>query len=266
MSINDCVLFIVSSLVLFLSVTSHAHAGITTRSVEYRAGQLTMKGFIAYDDATPDPKPGVLVVPEWWGLNDYTRSRARQLAELGYVAFVADMYGDGKVVETPAEASRLAGAFYGDKSLFRSRARAALDVLKADVHVDPSRMAAIGYCFGGSAVQELAYSGADLRGIVSFHGGLRAPAQEDYVGIRARFLICHGADDTFISSDEMKAFEEGMRAAKTDWLLVSYGSSVHAFTNPEADKRGMSGVAYNEKADHRSWRHMQDFFDEIFAE
>lgn len=266
MNISALLVLALLTLLPALAPSARAQPVITTRTVEYTVDGRTMKGFLAYDETVTAKRPGVLVIPEWWGLNDYARARARQLAELGYVAFAADMYGDGKVVETPAEAQALATPFYQNAALFRSRAGAGLKVLSADPNVDPARLAAVGYCFGGSTVLELAYSGADVRGVVSFHGGLRAPSPEDYPGIKAKFLVCHGADDTFISAEDMQAFEAGMRAAHCDWQLISYGNSVHAFTNPKADDRHMQGVAYNQKADQRSWTHMRDFLSEIFAE
>ncbi len=266
MNLNALFVFALFTLLSAAALPVRAEPVIATRTVEYTIDGKTMKGFLAYDESVTGERPGVLVIPEWWGLNDYARSRARQLAELGYVAFAADMYGEGKVVETPAEAQALATPFYQNAALFRARAGAALKVLSADPNVDPSRLAAIGYCFGGSTVLELAYSSADLRGVVSFHGGLRAPSPEDYPGIKAKILVCHGADDTFISAEDMQAFEAGMRAAHCDWQLISYGNSVHAFTNPKADERKMQGVAYNQKADQRSWAHMRGFLSEIFAE
>ncbi len=218
----------------------------------------------SYDDAVKGKRPGVLVVHEWWGLNDYAKKRADDLARMGYVAFAADMYGKGVVTTDAKKAGELARPFYGTP-LMRTRARAGYDVLVKHELVDPARTAAIGFCFGGTTALELAYSGAPLAGAVSFHGNLTSPKPEDYPNIKASVLVCHGADDSFVAPADIDAFEKAMREAHTDWLMVSYSGAVHAFTNPDAGKAGLQGVAYNEKAALRSWSHMKTFFDEIFA-
>jgi dienelactone hydrolase len=241
-----------------------AQAAIRTEKVVYRHGDTELVGFLAYDDAVKGTRPGVLVAPEWWGLNDYARRRAEQLAGLGYVAFALDMYGKGKTTSDPKEAGQLAGTFRNDRRLMRARASAGLDVLKNRPQVDPARLAAIGYCFGGTVVLELARSGADLKGVVSFHGGLATPNPADAKNIKGKVLVLHGADDTFESSAEIAAFQEEMRQARVDWQMVYYGGAVHSFTNPDADRAGIKGVAYNEAADRRSWQAMRDFFAEIF--
>jgi dienelactone hydrolase len=241
-----------------------AQAAIRTEKVVYRQGDTELVGFLAYDDAVTGRRPGVLVAPEWWGLNDYAKRRAEQLASLGYVAFSLDMYGKGKTTADPKEAGRLAGTFRSDRQLMRARALAGLDVLKGRPQADPARLAAIGYCFGGTVVLELARSGADLKGVVSFHGGLATPNPADAKNIKGKVLVLHGADDTFESPAEIAAFQEEMRQARVDWQMVYYGGAVHSFTNPDADRAGIKGVAYNEAADRRSWRAMQDFFAEIF--
>lgn len=241
-----------------------AQAAIRTEKVVYRQGDTELVGFLAYDDAVTGRRPGVLVAPEWWGLNDYAKRRAEQLASLGYVAFAIDMYGKGKTTADPKEAGRLAGTFRSDRQLMRARATAGLDVLKGRPQADPARLAAIGYCFGGTVVLELARSGADLKGVVSFHGGLATPNPADAKNIKGKVLVLHGADDTFESPAEIAAFQEEMRQARVDWQMVFYGGAVHSFTNPDADKAGIKGVAYNEAADRRSWRAMQDFLAEIF--
>ena len=255
-------------LLLASLVAVSAEAKIVTRDVAYEHDGVKLEGYLAYDDAlTGGAKlPGVLIIPEWWGVNDYVKSRARQIAGLGYVAFVGDMYGAGVATTDAKKAGQLAGQFYG-KPLMAQRAHAGLDQLLAQPFVDPARIAAIGYCFGGATVQALAYSGAPLAGIVSFHGSLiPAPADAD---IKAKFLICHGALDSFTSQAQIDAFKQSLDAAKVDYVFVIYSGAHHAFTNPDADEvgkaNGLDNVRYNANADHRSWQHMKDFFAEIFA-
>jgi len=209
----------------------------------------------------------VLVVPEWWGLTDYAKGRAEQLAGLGYVAFATDMYGAGVTTSDPKKAGELAGQFYG-KPLMAERAQAGLDQLLKTGLVDASRVAAIGYCFGGSTVQALAYSGASLAGIVSFHGGIIPVPADAAAKTRAKILMCHGAIDPFIAKEAVDGFLKAMNDGKFDYQFISYAGAVHAFTNPGADKyaaAGLNGVGYNAAADRRSWAHMQTFFAEIFA-
>jgi dienelactone hydrolase len=203
-------------------------------------------------------------VHEWWGLNDYAKGRAEQLARLGYVAFALDMYGKGVSTADPKVAGELSGVFRKDRALGRARAEAGLAVLKRRPEVDPARIAAIGYCFGGMVVLEMARGGADLRGVVSFHGGLSTPNPADAKQIRGKVLVLHGADDPFESPAEIAAFQDEMRQARVDWQMNIYGGAVHAFTNPMAGSYGIKGVGYNAEADHRSWLAMRNFFDEIF--
>lgn len=245
-----------------------AAAKIVTKPVAYEHNGVQLEGFLAFDDqkASAGKLPGVLVIPEWWGLNDYVKNRARQIAELGHVAFVADMYGAGITTTDPKKAGELAGQFYG-KPLFAERARAGLDQLLKQASVDTARVAAIGYCFGGAASQALAYSGAPLAGIVSFHGSLLPASPEAAAKNKARFLVCHGAVDPFIAKSELDAFLKSMDEGKFDYQFISYAGAVHAFTNPGADQiaaAGLKGVGYNAAADRRSWEHMKVFFAEIF--
>jgi len=243
-----------------------------TRDIDYEHNGVKLQGYLAYDDAkTKDAKlPGVLVVHEWWGLNDYVRGRAVQLAKLGYVAFALDMYGKGVLATDPKGAGELAGQFYG-KPLMAERARAGLDQLLGTGLVDPSRVAAIGYCFGGSTVQALAYSGAPLAGIVSFHGGLIPASAEAAARNKAKILICNGGIDPSVKPDQLSAFLKSYNDAKFDYRFVQYAGALHAFTNPGADaiaeaNPGMKGfVGYSPSADRRSWQDMRDFFDEVFA-
>jgi dienelactone hydrolase len=198
------------------------------------------------------------------GLTDYEKRRAEQLAQLGYVAFCADVYGKGIRPKDRQEAGVEATKYKADRALLRARVNAALDELKRNALADPKRIAAIGYCFGGTAVIELARSGAEVAGIVSFHGGLDSPAPADGKNIKCKVLACHGADDPFVPAKELAAFEDEMRAANVDWQLIQYGGAVHSFTQPMAGNDNSKGAAYNEKADQRSWQAMKDFFAEIF--
>lgn len=245
------------------TLAASAHAALHTETVEYKHGDTTLKGYLAYDDAVNGKRPGVLVVHEWWGLNDYPKMRAEQLAKLGYVAFAADIYGDGIAVKTPQEAGALAGKFKGDRKLLRDRVTAGLEVLKKQSQCDPKRVAAIGYCFGGTTVLELARSGADIAGIVSFHGGLDTPTR-DAKNIKCKVLICHGADDPFEPASDIAALQDEFRAAGVDWQMNIYSGALHGFTNPDNKDGKMQGVAYNERADKRSWEAMKLFFAEIF--
>ena len=248
-----------------------ATAKLVTRSVTYEQGGVKLVGYLAYDDTKTDlgKLPGVLIVHEWWGLNDYARSRAEQIARLGYVAFALDMYGGGQSTTDAKKAGELAKQFYGSP-LMAQRAQAGLDQLLQTGLVAPARVAAIGYCFGGSVVQALAYSGAPLAGIVSFHGGLIPVPADAAAKTRAKILICNGGADSFVSVSDIDTFIKAMNVGKFDYQFISYAGAIHAFTNPGADAlaaaNGMVGhIGYNAAADHRSWAHMQGFLAEIFA-
>lgn len=255
----------VGAAVSLLMSVSPAWGAVRTEAVNYKQGDTKLVGYLAYDDTLKSARPAVLVVHEWWGLNDYVKRRTEQLAALGYIAFAADIYGNGIVARDPQEAGALAGKFKGgDRKLLRERAIAALQVLRVHPLTDKQRMAAIGYCFGGTTVLELARSGTALAGVVSFHGGLDAPNPDDAMNIKSKVLVPHGADDPNVPVSQVLAFQEEMRKAKVDWQMVSYGGAVHSFTNPASGSDPSRGVAYNEKADKRSWEHMKVFFAEIF--
>lgn len=231
---------------------------------EYRDGDVICEGYIVYDETIKEKRPGVLVVHEWMGLGEYEKRRAKEIAEMGYVALAADIYGKGVRAKTPEEASSLATKFRSDRDTLRSRARAALEALKGHPLVDPARVAAIGYCFGGGTVLELARSGAELAGVVSFHGNLDTPNPEDAKNIRCKVLVLHGADDPLVPQEHVLAFQDEMRSSGVDWQMVVYGGAVHSFTNPASGNDPSKGIAYNERADRRSWEAMKAFFAELF--
>src|SRR5689334_2600317 len=239
-------------------------ATIQTKEVEYRQGSTVLKGFIAWDDAVAGKRPGVLVVHEWWGLNDHARNQARRLAEAGYVGFALDMYGKGKVTTHPQEAQAFAAEATKDPAVMAARFNAALEQLKHDPHVDSTRIAAIGYCFGGAVVLGMARSGADLAAVVTFHGALatQSPAQPDKV--KARVLVLAGGADPFVPPDQVEAFKREMQAAGARYEVVVYQGAKHGFTNPDAAQYGMSQLAYNAEADRESWAAMRKLFREVF--
>lgn len=235
-------------------------------AVTYKANSINANGFIVYDENDTAKKPAVLVVHEWWGLNDYSRKRARQLAELGYVAMAVDMYGDGKTADDPEGAMALAGPFYQNPALAKTRLDAAMQKLKENSHVDPNRIAAIGYCYGGFVVLNAAKQGADLKGVVVFHGNLSgAPIKKEL--LKAKVLVCNGGANSLVSAKETDAFRKGMDAIGADYTYKAYDGALHAFTNPEATEKGKKfkmPVAYNEKADKESWEDMKSFLADIF--
>lgn len=249
---------ILSAFALVLAMP--AHAEIKTRTVEYKDGATTLEGYAAWDPATKGKRPLVLVFHEWWGHGPYVRKRAEQLAGLGYVAFAVDMYGKGVRAKDHAEASKLAGAQFEDRALMRRRAKAGLDAGLALSDVDPGRVAAIGYCFGGGAVLELARMGADLKAVVSFHGAL-ATSQPAKDKPKAKILVQHGGSDAMINP-QLPGFMDEMRKVDADWELAVYGRAVHSFTVPEAGNDPKKGMAYDADADAKSWARMRAFLDE----
>ena len=246
-------------------LTTSAMAKIKTEVVEYKSGDTTLQGFLAYDDANAKPRPGVLLIHDWMGVSSYAESRAKQLAELGYVAFAADIYGKGVRPADPKEASALAGKYKDDRALYRERLKAGLAQLTANKLVEPGKVAAIGYCFGGTGVLELVRSGADVKGIVSFHGGLNTPTPADAKNIHCPVLVLHGADDPFVKPDEVAAFKKEMDDAKVKYTFIAYPGAVHSFTRPDAGNDNSKGAAYNKEADKKSWAEMQKFFKQIFS-
>ena len=236
-----------------------------TKDIEYRDGTERMLGFLAHEEGAPARRPGVLVVHEGLGLNDFAMERARMVAKLGYVALAADMFGDRRQAKDLDEARALIGALRTEPAKVRKRAAAALDVLSSLPQVDAARLGAIGFCFGGTSVLELARGGADLRCVVSFHGVLTTAAPAPAGAIKARILVCTGAEDPLVPDDQVTKFEDEMRAAKVaDWQVMGFGNTLHGFTNPEADGSIMASALYNESADRRSWAAMKSLFEESF--
>ncbi len=255
----------IAALAGVLMLAASAEAAVKTKTVPYKHGDLECKGFLAWDDAMEGKRPGVLVVHEWWGLNDYAKMRAEKLAALGYVAFCADMYGDGRHTEHPKEAGEMSKQARENVADWRKRAEDALDTLKAQPQCDSTRLAAIGYCFGGSTVLELAYSGADIKAVVSFHGALVVPSEEDVKQIKAFILVCHGGADTFIPRKTIKEFREALDRGGVKYEFIPYPGATHSFTVPDADKHGVPGLKYDKKADEESWERMQELFKKEFG-
>jgi dienelactone hydrolase len=250
---------------LLLSWSGTAQAAVKTETVEYKQGETVLKGYLAYDDATTAKRPGVLVVHEWWGLDDYAKRRAEELAKAGYVAFALDMYGEGKNTRHPEQAGEWSSAVARNPDASAARFQAALDQLKKQPRVDSAKVAAIGYCFGGGVVLKRAVAGADLRGVVSFHGALPADPVAAGTAVKAKILVCNGADDGFVTPEQIATFQKNLTQAKADWQFVNYSGAKHSFTNPNAASFGIDALAYNEAADRRSWQAMLSFFGEIFA-
>lgn len=250
-----------TALILLLAIRPPAPAAIHTETVAYQHGETVLEGFLAYDDSIKGPRPAVLIVHQWKGLGDYEKKRAEMLAQLGYTAFAVDIYGKGIRPQDSSAAGAEAGKYKRDRALLRARANAGLETLRRLKNTDPKRIAAIGYCFGGTTVIELARSGADIAGVVSFHGGLDSPRPEDGRSIKCQVLALHGADDPFVPAKDLAAFEDELRNAGVDWRLIKYGGAVHSFTDWNAKAKG---AEYNERADKRSWADMKTFLAEIF--
>jgi dienelactone hydrolase len=243
-----------------------AWSAVKGEPVEYKAGNTVLKGYVAYDDAVPGKRPGVLVVHEWWGHNEHARNAARKLAQAGYVAFAVDMYGNGKTANHPQDAGKFSGEVAKNLQLMQQRFDAAHAFLMRHARVDANRLAAVGYCFGGSTVLNMARTGTNLRGVVSFHGGLatQAPAQKSKV--RAKVLVLNGAADPMVDAAQVQAFEQEMKAAGVDYKIVHYPGAKHAFTNPDATALGQKfsmPIAYNEEADKKSWAEALSFLNRV---
>lgn len=251
-------------LVLLIAPCS-SYAAIKEETFDYKQGDTALEGYFVYDDALGEEKrPVVLVVHDWMGLSDYAKFRAQEVAKLGYAAMAVDIYGKGIRPKDAKEASEQATLYKKDRALMRARILAALEAVKSRAQADAGKIAAMGYCFGGTVVLELARSGADVKGVASFHGGLDTPSLAKEGDVKARVLVLHGADDPLVPAEEVAAFQEEMRSAKADWQMISYGDAVHSFTRPDAGDDKSKGVAYNPKADERSWAALEDFLSDIF--
>lgn len=251
-----------AAVVVAALLAAPAAAKIRTKVVEYKDGDVVLEGYAAWEDGFMETRPGVLVVHEWWGHGPYARRRAEMLAKQGYTAFALDMYGKGVLAKDHETAGKLAGAFFGDRSAMRKRALAGLEELKKLPYVDKSKLAAIGYCFGGTTVLELARMGADLKGVASFHGNLSTPSPVQEKP-KARVVVFQGAEDK-MTAGAIPAFQEEMDKAGADWQMTTYGGAVHSFTVPEAGDDPSKGMAYDKAADERSWRALLTFFGELF--
>lgn len=266
-------LFLISILIPALVIISCSESNekkgdIVGQEVEYISEGTVLKGYLAYDKNIEGKRPGVLVVHEWWGHNDYARQRARMLAELGYTALAVDMYGEGQKADHPEDAQKFAGAILSNVKLGEQRFLAAYDFLRAQENVDANNIAAVGYCFGGAVVLHMARIGTDLKAVASFHGGIQpiTPAEEGKV--KAFILVCNGADDPFVTQEQIDAFKNEMNAANIQYKFINYEGAVHSFTSPAADSIGKKfnmPLAYNEKADKESWKEMQKVFNKVFA-
>jgi len=254
---------------VLLAGISTASAALQEEQVEYQAGDKTLKGYLVYDDALEMPRPGVLVVHEWWGLNDYARKRARMLAELGYTAFAVDMYGDGKTADHPDTAGRFSSEVRENWQQGKARFMAAYDLLAGHAKTDGERIGAIGYCFGGGVVLHMAREGVELEGVVSFHGSLGTDRPARPGEVRADVLVYNGAEDPFVTPEQIEAFKAEMESANVDYEFVSLAGAKHSFTNPGATENGEKfglPLEYNAEADKKSWNGMKAFFDEVFVQ
>ncbi len=256
-------LSLITSLTVFF-ISPQLHAKVLTQPVVYKEAGTEFTSYVSYDDSIKGKRPGILVVHEWWGLNDYAKRRMEMLAKLGYVAFAVDMYGTGKVTDNADKAREWMTETTADVEWWRERANAGIKQLKKHKLVDKTRIAAIGYCFGGGTVIQLAYGGTDINGIVSFHGSLPAADESSSGKIKTRMLIAHGNADSFIPRETVTKFQDTLDKAGARWSMITYGNAKHGFTNRDAGKRGMDALKYDADADKHSWRAMQDFFADIF--
>lgn len=257
--------FLLLSLIMVVSATVNAE--VAAKPVSYKVDGQTFQGYIAYDDAVKGKRPGVIVVHEWWGHNEYARKRARMLAELGYSAIALDMYGDGQQASHPADAGKFASAVKSNMDSAEKRFMAAYQVLQNMPQTDSNQIGAIGYCFGGGIVLAMARRGVDLKGVVSFHGSLGEGAPVAKGEIKGELLVLNGAADPFVKPEQIEAFKTEMSNAGVKYNFISYPNAKHAFTNPDADIFGQQfgiPLAYNKTADEQSWVKMQQFFKHIF--
>ena len=262
---NSLRIFVILVIFLMVGVSLTAHAALHAEKVQYKQGDTDLVGYLAYDDSTAGKRPGVLVVHEWWGLTDYVKKRAELLAQKGYIALALDMYGGGKTTDHPKQAGEWATYIRQNRQVGKERFLAGYELLKNHRMAESNAIAAIGYCFGGYIVLATAQEGVDLRGVVSFHGAL-PDARVEPNTIKAKILVCHGAEDATVKQDQIVRFMDNLRYAKADWQVIVYSGAKHGFTNPAADSHGIPVLGYNADADRRSWKAMLTFFQEIFGE
>lgn len=251
--------------VLALGIAFSAHAAVKTETIEYKDGDVTCKGYFAFDDAVRGARPGVILVHDWWGLGKLAKGNAERLAGLGYAAFALDMYGNGTLTDKVEEAQKMSGDSKKNPDKAKARFEAALAALTKRPEVDPKKVAALGYCFGGTTVLNMARLGEPLAGVVSFHGGLSTAVADDKSTPKAKVLVCHGADDPFVPAAEVESFKAEMAGRKADLQFVAYPGAVHSFTDPGADAHGMNGAKYNKAAEEKSWADMTAFLKKIFG-
>ena len=253
------------TLTLAVLATSPAIAEIKTKSIEYRDGDHTLTGYLAWDDSLSGKAPGILVVHEWWGLNAHAKERAEKLAGEGYVAFAADMYGTDRVTTKPDQAQAWYTEVTSDLEGWMNRAQLGLDVLKAQSQVDSGKLAAMGFCFGGTTVMQMAYTGSEVDAVASYHGSLPAPPSS-VTGITQKVLAAHGRADPFVPNERVTAFQDGLDSIGADWQMLVYSGTRHSFTNKDAGQYGLDALAYNEVADKSSWEATMRLFDDVFGE
>lgn len=249
--------------VIGLCSTVTAWAEVKTKEITYRDGNVTLKGLMAWDEAKNGKRPGILIVDEWWGLTAYGKNLARQLAAAGYVAFAADMYGDGKTTNDPKQAKEWMQEVIGDTALWNRRAQLGLDILKSDANVDSGKLAAVGSSFGGATAMQMAYAGHDVKAVVSIASAL-FPVPDSVTAIKPRVLVLHGSDDSNVPAERIEAFKAGLDRARANWEMIIYSGARHSFANPDANSHGLANLAYNEMAAKRSWTAMTTLFDEVF--
>ncbi len=254
-------------LLTVFALSQLSYAEVVGKDVEYTESGTTLKGYLAYDNSIEGKRPGVLVVHEWWGHNDYARKRADMLAEMGYTALAVDMYGDGKQADHPDDANKFMMEVLNNMDVGEKRFNAAMDFLKAEPTVNPDQIAAIGYCFGGGVVLHMARKGTDLDGVVSFHGSLASMHTPEPGSVKAKVLVLHGKDDKFTTPEQLAEFRKEMNGADVDYALIVYPGVGHSFTNPAADeyaKKFEIPLVYDKDADESSWKSMEEFLKEIF--
>ncbi len=266
MNLKKFFCFLILSFLVGESI-SIAQSNLISKEVEYYSNGLKMKGYLVYDASIEGKRPGILVVHEWWGHNQYVRKRAEMLAGLGYTAFALDLYGDGKLANHPNDANTFASEVMSNMETAKERFQAAYDILNESENVEAGQIGAIGYCFGGGVVLNMARLGVDLKGVVSFHGSLTTDNPAELNKVKSEILVCNGEADSFITKEDIINFNEEMKNAGVDYNFINYPNALHAFTNPEADvnaqKFGLK-IAYNKEADEKSWIDMQDFFKRVF--